>query len=700
MSRRRGNKGEVAFQLFSFLDVLLCTIGALIIILTMTIHRARANAREEHARQAAPPAEVLKKQAEAVEEARWRQEQLEKSRTARQEELQNSRLALSHLEDHIRRLNERSKELMELLDKVESGNQAKTEDLAAAKKELAKIKDELAKKKEELEKKKKDVTNTEKWYALIPYNGPNGTRRMPIYIECVAEGVIIQPEGVLLTADDFRGEPSPGNPLDAALRTKREYIMKATGGKAAEPYPLLVVRPSGVLAYGAARGFMKFWEDEFGYELISEEKKLDFGPRDPNLDLVMNREIAQARQRQAALAAYMPRKYNREDAPRSFAPEENPELQRRRDAVTGGGVGSAGRGNGIGAGRGRGGVGGTGSGEGASGASGIGGTGGGLAGTNSTRSPGTGRGGPQIGTGSASGPYGSGVGSLGEQNPTGLAGTNPDGSGAGGSGGIGPGGAGPGGSNPGGTANGGTENGAGSKNPDGLRLTQPGQGSSSPGTNSVAGGAPSGTSETGSTYRPGSAGSNQSSQGSSTGGSSGTASGTSGGTAGGASGGASAGAGSPTGSPSGAPSMPNIGVNMGPADQQPPSTSKQTAKGRGGPGNSAKGKNWGLPEAQRHVTGVTRPIRVAVQKDKLILFPERDDRRPQEIGLSPEMTAKELDILVAGVQKQMRNWGIAVDGGYWKPALSVDVQPGAEDRFAELQSALNGSGIEVQRKIR
>ena len=103
MSRRRGHKGEVAFQLFSFLDVLLCTIGALIIILTITIHRARANAREEHARQAAPSTEVLKKQQEALEEARWRQEQLEKSRAQRQEELQDSRLALSHLEDHIRR---------------------------------------------------------------------------------------------------------------------------------------------------------------------------------------------------------------------------------------------------------------------------------------------------------------------------------------------------------------------------------------------------------------------------------------------------------------------------------------------------------------------------------------------------------------------------------------------------------------------
>ena len=146
--------------------------------------------------------------------------------------------------------------------------------------------------------------------------------------------------------------------------------------------------------------------------------------------------------------------------------------------------------------------------------------------------------------------------------------------------------------------------------------------------------------------------------------------------------------------------MPNIGVNLGPGDQSPPPNSQRTAKGHGGPANNAKGKNWGLPEAQRHVTGVTRPIRVTMQKDKLILLPEREDRRRQEIGLSPEMTVKELDSLVAGVQRQMRSWGIAVDGGYWKPALSVEVQPGAEDRFAELQSALSGSGIEVQRKIR
>ena len=347
MSRRRGHKGEIAFQLFSFLDVLLCTIGALIIILTIVIHRARAQASEEHARQATPSPELLKQQAQALEDARWRQEQLQQNRARKQAELQDARLTLSHLEDHIRRLTAKGNELLDLLEQVKSGKQAKAEYLEGAKHELAKLRDELAKKQDELEKKKKNAATAEQWYALIPYDGPNGTRRMPIYIECVEEGVVIQPEGVLLTTDDFRGEPSPGNPLDAALRTKREYIMKATGGKAAEPYPLLVVRPSGVLSYGAARAFMKFWDDEFGYELIAEDKKLDFGPRDPNLDLVMHREIAQARKRQAVLAMSMPRKYKSDEVRPSFAPQHNPDLQ-RRSATAGGGAGNGGRGNGIG----------------------------------------------------------------------------------------------------------------------------------------------------------------------------------------------------------------------------------------------------------------------------------------------------------------------------------------------------------------
>jgi hypothetical protein len=46
----------------------------------------------------------------------------------------------------------------------------------------------------------------------------------------------------------------------------------------------------------------------------------------------------------------------------------------------------------------------------------------------------------------------------------------------------------------------------------------------------------------------------------------------------------------------------------------------------------------------------------------------------------------------------MDRWGLAVLGGYWKPILTVEVRPGGEQRFAELQLLMQGSGIEVERK--
>ncbi len=89
-------------------------------------------------------------------------------------------------------------------------------------------------------------------YAVVPYLGKNGTRRRPIYIECRGDGVIIQPEGIRLTEEDFQGPMGPGNPLAAALRAAREHLaaqQKTSGGPIEEPYPLLLVRPDGIAAY-------------------------------------------------------------------------------------------------------------------------------------------------------------------------------------------------------------------------------------------------------------------------------------------------------------------------------------------------------------------------------------------------------------------------------------------------------------------
>jgi hypothetical protein len=121
------------------------------------------------------------------------------------------------------------------------------------------------------------------------------------------------------------------------------------------------------------------------------------------------------------------------------------------------------------------------------------------------------------------------------------------------------------------------------------------------------------------------------------------------------------------------------------------------------PGAAAqrRGSNWGLPGAAGRTFGVTRPIRVICLADRVVLLSDRRDApRPQEIALSEKMTAAEVDRLVTSIHKQMESWGLAAENGYWKPVLLVEVVGEAEWRLADIQAALEGSGIEVQRKQR
>ena len=128
--------------------------------------------------------------------------------------------------------------------------------------------------------------------------------------------------------------------------------------------------------------------------------------------------------------------------------------------------------------------------------------------------------------------------------------------------------------------------------------------------------------------------------------------------------------------------------------QKPGAKGATAAKRRGG-------SNWALPAAQAQQTGITRPIQIACLSDRIVIVPERGEQRsPQVVEVSPEMTPQEIDAFVSAVQRHMRSWGLAVANGYWKPELKVEVAPDAEQRFAELQTALQGSGFDLQRKTR
>ena len=177
--------------------------------------------------------------------------------------------------------------------------------------ELQQLRAQIGAAQQQLGEARKAAAGRNRSYAVVPYEGPNQTRRRPIYLECRADAVVLQPEGIDLTEADFEGPLGPGNPLAAALRAAREYLLaqRDFDPQAGEPYPMLLVRPEGIAAYYAARAAMKSWGCDFGYELVGDDWKLAYPPPDPRLAEVVRQAIASARVTQARLIAAAPRQY-------------------------------------------------------------------------------------------------------------------------------------------------------------------------------------------------------------------------------------------------------------------------------------------------------------------------------------------------------------------------------------------------------
>lgn len=319
----RGGRQQVtvSVSLFPFLAVLVCTMGALILLLLVITRQARLQAAQSATAEAAKRDDDLKLQREL---AQWRIEQLKVSLNKTQSQLSDARLGLGHLEDHARRLQAQVAQLQASLrdlaqpaggSHLSAGGRPRAE-LEA---ELGQVQIQVAQARQRVAEARQSAAERRRSYAVVPYRGPHETFRRPIYVECRAEAVVLQPEGIVLTEDDFSGPLGPGNPLAAALRAARERLL-AEGSfnpqQSGEPYPLLLVRPDGIAAYYAARSAMKSWDCEFGYELIGEDWKLDFQAADAGLAQVMQTAVDTARVRQQQLAAAAPSHYERQRAAR------------------------------------------------------------------------------------------------------------------------------------------------------------------------------------------------------------------------------------------------------------------------------------------------------------------------------------------------------------------------------------------------
>jgi hypothetical protein len=658
MSRTRPVEGPT-ISLFPFLAVLLCTMGSLLVLLVLFSRSERDGGDPAADREAREREEELQL---VRENLAWRVEQLKGVRERTADDLARARLQLAGVEEHSRTLADE----LERLGRLAETLSAAAEPLRADADEIAALERKLKSSRESLDKARAELASKPPAYAIVPYVGANGTHRRPLYIECCVDGVFLQPEGIRLGPSDFEGPPGPGNPLASALRAAREHIARgaaASGDPAVQPYPLLLVRPSGVMAYYTAREAIASWGTEFGYQLVDEDWTLTFPPRDAALAEVETRAIEESRRRLAWLAGVRPAKPTKPTRHYRAAPtrggvvaDGGPSVlgdQSRwnwtEEQAAGGDDGGGGAGP-IGAAPGRPvaaadpDAGGNGDGPTPVGNGGSGREGGDVL------LGGGGRGNGTYAGGGAGDRYGPASG-YGQSRFTAAAGGQ---AGTAGDGGADAGGS-PGDRGPGGTPAG-SAAGATGGSPVGSAAGSPNGSGSGPASGSIAGTA------------------------------AGAADGSSAGGAAGAGGQAGTGA---TGA-GGGQAMPGLMQVGGPG---------QAGGAAGGASVSvaqARGKNWASLATQDRPIPLTRPIQLECALHEFRILDDAGRRVVTRIPLDGE-TAAAIDPLVKAIHARVAEWGLAGDRMYWKPQLVLSETADGRSRREDLERLLADSGLDTRR---
>ncbi|MGB7347710.1 MAG: hypothetical protein WBD20_26035 [Pirellulaceae bacterium] len=330
-----GRRATLSPSLFPFLAVLVCTLGTLILLLALVAQEAataatqQAEAKQAEAKQKSavavaiideeqPPRMSGSEAASLLAEEAFRVDQLVSFRKAQTADMERRRDQLAQVETHMKRLQEELKQLSMQADIATGEKTADAVDGEMLSRLRAKVDEET----KLLEQIANDPSKKEPLVALIPHKGPNGTDRRPVYLECTAAGMTIWPEGSTLTAGQLEESVSGANPLDEALKVVRHHVLQNYGDEV-PPYPMLVVRPDGIDTYAAARAALQDWDDQFGYELVPADVKLAYGTPDASLKKRVDEAIRVAVVNQHGLNALAQR------AQRGYRPSGSIESQKQ-----------------------------------------------------------------------------------------------------------------------------------------------------------------------------------------------------------------------------------------------------------------------------------------------------------------------------------------------------------------------------------
>jgi hypothetical protein len=280
MSRTRRHAAS-PIQLFPFLAVLVSALGALVLLL-VAVNRQVTIQAAVAARQA------LLQQTKEGEAA------LTGNRIALQRELTSLKAQIRAVHDQQRVLESkmestrreagantlRFQALKQSVDEVRETRVANQARIEAIRREIAAI--DAARSKMKDQAQEPDVR-----FVPLVHPGANGTARQPIYLECSALGITVQPEGVLFPAQALQGPEGQAALARVIQILSQHYLERDVGKDVAhayrewEPYPLLLIRPDGATLSYVARGILEQSNLPFGYELIEADWKLQFPESDP-----------------------------------------------------------------------------------------------------------------------------------------------------------------------------------------------------------------------------------------------------------------------------------------------------------------------------------------------------------------------------------------------------------------------------------
>lgn len=290
MALRSRQKNTVT--LMPFLAVLLCTMGALIMLLIVVAKDVQDAAVSQVTIPDSLAAETAQLQ-QSLDEIDWLAEEYRKSHSTLQEEVAARRARLAFLEDQTRRRLDEAAILLRTQNELKRGRTTNLENAQAAQRSLDLKQKEVAAAMRELQNLRS--ASAKRSYSITPAMNKNGTRRRPMFIECRDNSVILQPEGIVLTEADFITAGRPDAPLDVALRSQQQYFAECGANDA--PYPLVVVRPSGASLFPAVRASLGSWVSDFGYELVDEDWKIQYPQANPEIKSRVESQIVGARQR-------------------------------------------------------------------------------------------------------------------------------------------------------------------------------------------------------------------------------------------------------------------------------------------------------------------------------------------------------------------------------------------------------------------